>query len=96
MLALREAGEQQSVSDWLERMESFFTTEYERSEGESEAVDDERVVLAEQLLDEGVEDWLEAFHLLSEGVPSEEVLEVAEQAQRLLLIVQKMAASSVD
>lgn len=92
MLALRDAGEGQSVNDWLERMESFFTAEYERSEGEAETVDDERVILAEQLLDEGVEDWLEAFHLLREGASSESVLEVAEQAQRLLLIVQKMAA----
>lgn len=56
MLALRDAGECQSVNDWLERMESFFTAEYERSEGEAETVDDERVILAEQLLDEGVED----------------------------------------
>lgn len=94
MLALRDAGDELTVNDWLEQTESFFTSEYERCEGEAETVDDQQVMLAEQLLDEGVEDWLEAFQLTREGAPSEEVLEVAEQAQRLLLVVQQMGKTS--
>lgn len=91
MLALREVGEHDIPEEWLSEMERFFSSEYERSEAEAETVEDEGVMLSELFLDEGVEGWLEAFHLFREGASDSKVLEVAEEAQRMLLLVQMMA-----
>ncbi len=93
MLALRELGDLETPAAWLEDMEDFFESEYGHSESEAEASEsqDPLLALAELFLAEGVEGWLEAFHQFREGVPDAEVLQSAEQGQRMLLLVGLLA-----
>ncbi len=93
MLALREVGDLETPEAWISEMEDLFESEYARSEAEAEETGsaDEPVILAELFLSEGVEGWFEAFHLFREGAPDAEVLEAAEEGQRLLVLVQLMA-----
>lgn len=93
MLALRELGDLETPTDWLKDMEDYFESEYGQSELEVEECDsqDALVDLAELFLAEGVEGWLEAFHQFREGVPDAEVLQSAEQGQRMLLLVGLLA-----
>ncbi len=97
MLALRETGDLETPEKWLSEMEDLFESEYARSEEESEEAgsQDEPVLLAELFISEGVESWLEAFHLFREGAPEAEVLEAAEEGQRMLVVVQVMARGAM-
>lgn len=89
-----EEGETEAVQEWSEQKAAKILASYRKLEQMAHLTAGEEIneeaALSRQLLLEGLEYWLQALKALEESKPSHLVCALAEEGQRLLIIVQKI------